>query len=69
MGLKCWGVVLGLGGLIWGLCEGGVGLGCDGFWGMILGGWGGKDWVRRLAGCFLGGYQWMSFIDLCSSKD
>ena len=43
VGLKCWGIVLGLGGLVWGLREGGIGLGRDGFWGMVLGGYGGTD--------------------------
>ena len=54
VGLKCCGIVLGLGGLVWGLREGGVGLGCDGFWGMVLGGCGGTGWVRRLVGWVLG---------------
>ena len=67
VGLKCWRVVLGLGGLVWGLREGGVGLGCDGFWDMVLGGYGGTGWVRRLVGWVLGagvlywgmgGYVW-----------
>ena len=45
---------MGLGGLVWALREGGVGLGCDAFWGMVLGGCGGTGWVRRLVSWVLG---------------
>ena len=51
---------MGVGGLVSGLHGNGVGLGCDGFWGMVLGGWGGTGRVRRLVGWVLevGGLCW-----------
>ena len=54
VGLKCWRVVLGLGGLVWGLREGGVRLGRDGFWVRVFRGLCGTGWVRVLVGCFFG---------------
>ena len=52
MGRKVWGLGgwFGLGRAGFRLARGGVGLGCDGFWGCGLGVWGGTGWVRGLAG-------------------
>ena len=66
-GVEVLGGCFGLGRTGLGLARGGVGLGCDGFWDMVLGGYGGTGWVRRLVGWILGadvlywgmgGYVW-----------
>ena len=51
-----WGLegCFGLGRVDFWFTRGGGGVGCNGFWGRVLGGWGGTGWVLRLVGWVFG---------------